>query len=359
MSFVSRGRLSVTAIILLAGLATTPPAAPIRQNADDQPLTKWLPGERKPGATTATLLPLGAILTTPSASAFQPSPTSTTLAPSVVAPTVSVRSRLERDRRRVHLDEAINLFVELSWVGDAGDVMPEAPEEPTLMNLAKKGMVQSSRIVPQGAMQTVVVTYHYILQPTAEGAASIEPIEIRYRLRGGGDVLRLTTDRFALTILPRRWPWMKIFVGAVTGLAVVGAGVATGMGMAARARRKREAAKVPPPPPLFEQMRAVLDQVRRLFREGVAKDAYDGIERFVRKTLGLRLGGDLRHVTISELGERLANETLDSAVRDRALSILDRCGQVKFAGYVPTVADQDQIVADCRLLLDEIESKNE
>jgi hypothetical protein len=170
-------------------------------------------------------------------------------------------------------------------------------------------------------------------------------------------VLKLTADRFALTILPRRWPWGKTFIGVIVGLAVAGGIAVATMGVVARVRRKRQAANVPPPPSPLERMAAEIDQIRRLFREGVAKDAYDAVERFVRKALGLRLGGDLRHATITELSERLANEeTLDSAVRDRAASILDRCAQVKFAGYVPTVADQEQVGADCRLLLDDLKT---
>jgi len=276
-------------------------------------------------------------------------------APSV-APNVTVRSRLEPDSRRFHLGEPIHLFVELSWTGDAGDVQPEAAEEPVLMNLAKKGMVQSSQVVAQDVAHTVVVTYHYILEPTAEGAASIEPIQVNYRFREGSETLRLTSDRFALTILPRRWPWRKILLGTLATLTVLGAGTAGTIAAVARARRAREAAKVPPPPSPFELMKADLDAIRKVLREGVAKDGYDSVERFVRKVLALRSGSDLRSATISELSDRLANEeALDSTVRDRAASILDRCAQVKFAGYVPTVADQDQVLADCRLLLDEIE----
>jgi len=365
MISLSRTRLvAVAAMGLLVGLAAAPPATSAPLATDDRPITKWMAGERKPEPTSPTypLPPLGLLLTTPSASTMPSSPTigpAPALPAPLVAPTISVGSRVVPEDRRVHLGDSISLFVELSWVGEAGDVAPEAPEEPTLMNLMKKGMVQSSRIVPQDSGETVVVTYHYVLEPTAEGAASIEPIQIPYRLRGGGDVLRFTSDRFALTILPRRWPWKKILFGALATLAVIGLGTAATMGVVARVRRAREAAKVPPPPSPFQQMKAELDAIRRLFTNGIAKDAYDGVERFVRKALGLRLGGDLRYVTISELNERLGNETLDSAVRDRAASILDRCAQVKFAGYVPTVADQDQIVADCRLLLDDIEKKND
>jgi len=357
-----RARHWLIAVVLLAGWTATPPAAYVGASSDDRPITKWLPGERKPEPTSSALPSLGLTLTTPSVSIL---PSLATTGPAIVppapsvAPTVSVRSRLEPDQRRFHLGGEIALFVELSWVGDAGDVAPEAPEEPTLMNLTKKGMVQSSRILPQGSPQTVVVTYHYILEPTAEGAASIEPIQIPYRLRGGSDLLRFTSDRFALTILPRRWPWGKILFGAFATVVVLGIATAAAMATAARIRRAREAAKVPPPPSPLEQMKAELGGIRRLFTEGAAKDAYDSVERFIRKALGLRLGGDLRYATISELGERLANETLDSAVRDRAASILDRCAQVKFAGYVPTVADQDQTIADCRLLLDDLEKKDE
>ena len=362
MTSRKRARLSATAIVVLAGLATTaPPAAPGRAVSDDQPLTKWLPGERKPNVSSPTLFRLGPTPTTPSLGVGPSSPTTGSArsmsgpAATVVAPTVTVRSRLQPDKRRFHLGEPIHLYVDLAWEGNAGDVTPEAPEQPTLINLAKKAMVQTSWVAPQGGGgHTAVVTYHYVLEPNAEGAASIEPIEIRYRLRGEGDVLKLTSDRYALTILPRRWPWKKIALGSLAAVGALCAGVAGGTVLASRARRKREAAKQAPPPLPLEAVGAEIDHIRRLFREGVAKDGHDAAERFVRKALELRLGGDLRHATISELAERLANETLESAVRDRAASILDRCAQVKFAGYVPTVADQDQVVADCRLLLDDL-----
>lgn len=349
--------LTVTATILLAGFSLTPPAALSAPATDPKPITKWFPGEQKPDVSSSTLPPLGLFPTTPSVGLRPSAPTSAPVAAAVAA-TVSVRSHLDPDKRRFHLDEPIHLFVELSWVGEAGDVVPDAPEEPPLMNLSKKAMIQSARVVPQSGRETVVVTYHYVLEPTAEGAGAIEPIRIRYRLRGGGsEPLQLTSDRYALTILPRRWPWGKILLGGVAVVAVAGAIAGVTVALVARARRKREAAKVAPPPSPFDLMRADLDQIRRLFTEGVARGAYDRVERFVRKALGQRLGGELRFATISELSERLANEPLDSAIRDRAISILDRCAQVKFAGYVPTVADQDQIVADCRLFLDDLEKQ--
>ena len=353
---MSHVTLTVVATTLLAGFSITPPAVFAAPATGRKPITKWFSDEQKPDGGTSALLPLGFLPTTPSVGLSQSAPASAPLAAAVAA-TVSVRSRLDPDKRQFHLDEPIHLFVELSWAGEAGDVIPDAPEEPTLMNLAKKAMIQWAHVVPQSGRQTVVVTYHYVLEPAAEGAASIEPIPIRYRLRGPGEPLQLTSDRYALTILPRRRPWGTILAGTVAALAVAGGIAAAAGGLMRRARRRREAANAPPPPSPFDRMRGDVDQIRRLFTEGVAKEAYDRVERFVRKALGQRLGGDLRFATIGELSERLANESLDAAVRDRAVSILDRCGQVKFAGYVPTVADQDQIAADCRLLLDDLEKQ--
>ena len=365
MERMLRLRLWAIAIGLAAGLATTLPASPVSRNGSQRLYTKWLPGESKPDPTSPTASPLAALPTTPSAGLFSgagrataPITGATTepkgaAVPAVAAATVSVRSFLDPDRRRFHLDEPVHLFVELTWTGDVGDVAPDAPEEPTLMNLSKKAMVQSSRVLPQSGGHKAAVTYHYELMPTAEGAAAIEPIEIRYRLRGSSDLLHLTTDRFALTILPRRRPWRTIILGALGAAAVLGLVTAAGMGLAARARRLREAARVPPPPSPLQLVWAEVDQVRRLFTDGATKDAYDVVERLVRKALSERLSSDLRHVTIAELSERLAGEeSLESAVRDWAAGILDRCGQVKFASYVPTVADQDRVLADVRLLLE-------
>jgi len=300
-------------------------------------------------------LPLFRLPDTTSPLSLPSLPTTTATLAGKVAPTVAVRSRLDPDERRFHLGAPIHLFVELSWQGDAGDVVPEAPEEPILTNIAKKGIVHSSQIMSAGETHRVAYTYDYVLEPTAEGPASIEPIQVRYRLRDGSDTLRLTTDRFALTILPRRWPWKKIllwFAGAVATVGVTGVFV---LGLVAHVRRRRKAAKVPPPPSPFEQMRGDLERIQRLFTEGVARDACDVAERLVRKALGRKVGAELGYATISELSERLGNEALDPVVCDRAASILDRCSQVKFAGYAPTVADQNQILADCRLLLDDLE----
>jgi len=288
--------------------------------------------------------------TTPSAAtATSPSlPAATT--------TVSVRARLEPDKRRFHLDEIINLYVELSWIGGAGDVVPETPDEPTLMNLAKKDMSLSSRILPGATPQKVVVTYHYLLEPIAEGAASIEPIEIPYRLKGESEVLHLSTGRFALTILPRRWPWKRIAVGVIAAVLLIGGGVAGARAFAARRKRLREEAEAARPPSPFELMRGEVEAIRKLFTEGATKQAYDAVERLVRRALGEQLGEDLRAATTSELTERLGrSDSLDGPIRDRAASILDRCAEVKFAGYSPTVADQDRILADCSLLLDDLE----
>ncbi len=365
----------IAALAVMCGSALASPAASWPQVPRKRPLTRWLPGETKPEPSSPTALSSNAAPATPSAGLFPTLPalkllpttptasSEPTSAPVVappassVAPTVSVRSRLERDNGQFHLGEKIRLIVELSWVGEPGDVLPESPEEPALMNLTKRGMIQSSRMVPQSAGHAVVMTYLYELEPAAEGAAAIEPIEIRYRLRGSTDRLHLTTDRHTLTILPRRKPWGKIIGWTAAVLAAAGILAAGGMAIARRVKRAREAARVPPPPSPFEQMSAELDGVRKMFTQGVVKDGYDAIERFVRKALGLFLKSDFRHPTITELTERLAHESLDERLRDRAASILDRCMQVKFAGYTPTVADQEQVIADCRTFLEAMKEK--
>lgn len=352
----------------LAGLMLVPPVARAQGFDAEPPPTKWFPGESKEALTTPTVVSSGLgstttpLLFTPSApSGFLPTTPSEIASPPIpVHPIeVSVSSRLEPDKRRFHLGEDINLYIDLTWVGEAGDVQPEPPEELILRHLEKKSMVLKDWIQPDVGSQKVVRTYRYLLTPTEEGAGAIEPIEIPYRVRGGGDLLRQTTDRFALEILPRRWPWGKIALGALAALAVVGGGGAAAMGLAARRRRAREAALIPAAPSPFEQMRGHLEAIHRSFTEGAAKDGFDAVERFVRRALGERLDGDFRHATIDELGERLADGSLGAAARDRATSILDRCGRVKFAGYVPTVADQDQVVADCRLLLDDLEGEKD
>ncbi len=372
---VGKAIATTAALLLLSASAWGAPETSWLQVPRERPLTRWLPGESKPEpmSSPTALSSNVAAPTTPSAGLFSalpplkllsttptaPAAPTTAPAPSAlpVAPTVSVRSYLGRQDGRFHLGEKIHLIVELSWVGEAGDVLPDAPEEPTLMNLAKRGMIQSSRMVPRGDGHAVVMTYLYELEAAAEGAAAIEPIEIRYRLRGGADRLHLTTDRHTLTILARRRPWGKIIGWTLGALGVAGALAGAGLAIARHVKRAREAAKVPPPPSPFEQMAAELDGVRKMFTQGAVKDGYDAVERFIRKALGLFLKSDFRHPTISELTERLAHETLDERLRDRAASILDRCMQVKFAGYTPTVADQEQVIADCRVFLEEMRER--
>jgi hypothetical protein len=347
------------AIVVGLALGFIFPASALHVPSSDEPITKWVQRRQSPEPTTPTAGPLviPGTPTMPLAPGRAATP-STRTAPEFLEapPTVSVRSYVRSEKRRFHSGEEIHFFVELSWVGAAGDILPEAPEEPTLMNLTReKPMVQVTRILPEGARQTVVVTYHYVFDPVAEGAASVEPIEIPYRLRGETEVLALTTDRFALEILPRPWPWGKIVLGVVIlGGAFLAAAVLAVVMVKASASKKAAAAQPQPPSP-YTLMREDIDGIQRLFNDGSVRDGYDAVERLVRKALRERIGEDLRHVTINEFTRRIEGASLAAEVSDRAASILDRCAEVKFAGYAPTVADQNQIVADCRLLLDNLE----
>lgn len=334
-------------IVALAAWVFAPPAPALNVGGEGPPVMKWLQGETRPSSSPAKA---GDLTTTPSLVA----------APrTAAAPKVSVTSRLGANRLEYHVGEDIELLIELSWDGAVDEVVPESPDEPILNNLAKKpgGLTQSNVVQPDASPQRVVVTYHYVLEPIKEGPASIEPVTVFYRVKGATDRLQLTTDRYSLQISARPFPWGKVVGGVLACAAVFVAVSALVIGGRARARRAREAAVAARPPSLFEVLREQLDGIRGQFRDGAIREGYDAVDGFVRSAVGGRLGAELHAVTIDELMTRLEGSNMNPAIRDRAVSILDRCGQVKFAGYSPTVADQDQVIADCRLLLDDLDGE--
>jgi hypothetical protein len=118
----------------------------------------------------------------------------------------------------------------------------------------------------------------------------------------------------------------------------------------ARARR----CVPPPPPPRHPALVATeaLDAIASgdLLARGLTKDYYDAISDVVRRYLGGMRGFDAIEMTSDELLARLRGDPLPGVTQVEVERLLSECDLVKFANYVPSHEECDEVLASRSLV---------
>jgi hypothetical protein len=108
--------------------------------------------------------------------------------------------------------------------------------------------------------------------------------------------------------------------------------------------------KVPPPPPPprhpYLVAREALDALARgdLLSRGLTKDYYDAISDVIRRYLGGVLGFDAIEMTSDEVMAQVRKTPLPGVTLVELERLLSECDLVKFAGYLPSHEEADEIL---------------
>lgn len=131
--------------------------------------------------------------------------------------------------------------------------------------------------------------------------------------------------------------------------------IATTLGVTAyyRARPKKP---VPPPPPRHPFLIASegLDAISRsdLLARGLTKDYYDAISDVTRRYVGGMRGFDAIEMTTNEVLATLRKNPLASVPMVEIETLLGDCDLVKFARYVPSNEECDEVLKSARSIVD-------
>jgi hypothetical protein len=263
---------------------------------------------------------------------------------------------VKQDTHNVHLNDSLDFVVRVSWQGRLGDVVVEAPEAPELTGLRTVFVIPSNRTSPEAG--AAMAEFNYVLDATEKGNASIGPMSIRYKIRNSDEQGVLKTNRIEFTILPARIAWNKIVVRSLALIGLLAAGIA-GILWARKFTRRHVARTLEEPAPSpYQQILGEIDSMKMMLVEGELKDFYDRVFELTRGALALGSGDSLGRLTSKELKQYLAESQLPEQNRTRASSILERCDSARYGGYVPTYAENEDILKDLRAFV-EIQSNKQ
>lgn len=250
-----------------------------------------------------------------------------------------------RSRDRVEFDPDVVAFQQPSIELDYGR---EQPERDRTAHPADNGFVTTDVVVAVQPFRVadVVIRAQPARVNTGDEIARLCTPEVRFRVRGvfGNTAHPQPRDithpedvrRDALTA---RW----IALG-LDGLFVV---VVTTLGVNAWLRARPR--KMPPPPPPrhpYEVAREGLDVIARgdLIPRGLTKDYYDAISDVIRRYLGGMRNFDAIEMTSHELLARVRKQPLPGVPMIEIERLLGECDLVKFARYVPSHEEADEIL---------------
>ena len=253
--------------------------------------------------------------------------------------------------RNYYVGKTIKYVVQVSWEGKLGDIEVEEPDPPILNNLRLVKVAPSNKISPESNRAIAEFTYH--LKGMEEGKAFIGMIDANYRLEDGSGKGSFRLKEQRLKILPPKHNWGKIFLtgaGVLVGLALLG-----GVGYTGIQFLKRR----PAPPPVddsettspYERILGELASMRLFLVEGEIRDFYSKLTKLAKGFVGVTEGEEITRLTTEELLKKLEERNYNPENRDRIFSILELCDRVKFAGYIPTQSENEQVLKDFETLM--------
>ncbi len=192
------------------------------------------------------------------------------------------------------------------------------------------------------------------------------------RVNTGDEIARICTPRvrfrvrsvFGNTSHPRPkdiTPPAEVRFGALTwrhGALALDALFAVVVGTLAAGAwwRGRPKKFVPPPPPRHPYLvaREALDALARsdLLTRGHTKDYYDAISDVVRRYLGGVRGFDAIEMTSDEVLAQVRRNPLAGVTFVEIEGLLQECDLVKFAGYVPSHEESDEVLKSARSIVE-------
>lgn len=258
----------------------------------------------------------------------------------------------------IHKGDEVECIVRISWQGDLYAIIAEPPETFSLEGLSIKNIIPTFKSSPETGRASS--EFHYILTAKDSGNAAIGPITIPFRFSDSNKKNVLKTSLITFNILPERKNWTKI-IGIPLGIIIliivsfVGGNYIRKIRLQAK-ERERAIANQPTPK---ECLLSELEAQKVVLIEGDIKTFYDNCFKLIRGFISLTCGDSTMKMTGAELSEFLEQSDINANMRDKALNLLNKCEGVRFGGYFPTPAENDDIIKDIRVLISsEISNKD-
>ncbi len=252
--------------------------------------------------------------------------------------------------RKIHAGDTIRYVVQVSWRGKLGEIEVDEPDPPLLTNLNLIKVVPSNKISPEH--HRAISEFTYVLKALAKGKAYIGIIDATYRLTDGSGhgSFRLKERRFE--ILPPRHNWRRIFLR--TGSTLVIVLIVGGAGFLIVRYWKRRPAPEPVENEItspYERILGELSSMRLFLVEGEIRDFYTKLTKLAKGFVAITESNEITKLTTDELLHTLQERDYNPENRDRIFSILEMCDRVKFAGYIPTQSENEQVLKDFETLI--------
>ncbi|MFC1601698.1 hypothetical protein ACFL34_05060 [Candidatus Sumerlaeota bacterium] len=267
---------------------------------------------------------------------------------------VSVKGHFDNDADKLPLNRTVHYYIDVTWHGKLDDPPDVQVQTPPLNGLELVNQSDKVEMLPED--DWFHRRFTYVLKPAGEEGdeASVGPTKVEYSIKGLDEPLSARTGSSPITIAAAAINWLKVAIWGILGLAIIIiAGIAVALvrwTMFGSPTDDDDDATVS----AEERFRSELIVLESRIIEGDSAEGCDKAAKWTKNLLAALAEPSIRRATHSELVERFANsDALDSQLTDRALSILERCEQVKFAGHRPTRGEQQDLYRDCQSLLEQ------
>ncbi len=246
--------------------------------------------------------------------------------------------------------KTIKYVVQVSWQGKLGEIEVDEPDVPLLNNLKLIKVVPSNKISPESSRAITEFTYH--LKGLEKGKAYIGMIDAKYRLKDGSGQGNFRLKEIRLEIFPPRHNWGRILItGAIIlcGIGVLGLG-----GYAVYRFLQRRPAPVPEETDAtnpYERIQGELASMRLFLVEGEIRDFYSKLTNLAKGYIAVTEGYEVTRLTTDELLHVLQEKNYNPEKRDKIFAILELCDRVKFAGYIPSHSENEQVLKEFDMLM--------
>lgn len=250
----------------------------------------------------------------------------------------------------IHKGETCVLIVRISWEGDPYSIIAEPPETFPLEGLSIENIAPVFKSSPE--TNRASAEFHYTLKATEPGKGVIGPVAIPFVFNDSSEKNQLKTSSLSLQILPPRKNWFKIIgLPLASILVIVSATIAVIKILTARKEARLAKLNAPKEPTPLERLLSELDAQKLVLIEGDMKTFYDNCFKLIRGFISLSHNGHTTKMTAMELMDYLEANEQNSDLRDKTLNLLNKCEGIRFGGYFPSPAENEQMIKDIHELL--------
>ena len=263
---------------------------------------------------------------------------------------VTIDGQFEGDANSVALNDAINFIIDIKIQGDELDQFEFENPKPRFNQLRLLNTEQKVEAKPESKEK--VYRFIYNLQPEEEGPASVGKLYFEYKDSTDDDFVKKPMNRVNIMITPPKYNYTgtiyKVLGGVGAALALVL--VVIYIGPLLKREKSNHSGDLQDSP--YERFQAELFILKAKLDQDQVQDYFAKSEKWLRNLISVAFGKNLTAATFPEL--QLLLGSLNSEHSDwieTILQIAKKCEDVKFAGYVPTHGEKQDLYLQCEEIL--------